>query len=587
MNKTKITLKSVAIAAALCATATATAQTKDTNVYDEKVVVVGSFNPVLQNADKVNVAPSINDTATMTPEYNYSIESRRIYSLYMPENIKPARLNRERTTKLYHNYLKLGFGNYCTPYADLYYNSTRSRDLNYGARVFHQSSWWTLKDYGKDYSSNTEVDIFGKKIWEKNSLSANIFYNHDYYLYYGFTDSLWQTFVPAADPQTADYSQYFNTLGLKANFRSTNVDFNTLNYEGNLAITNQHDKYGSNEFRTSVDADAHYGFAFWGTEKQIVGLQLQFDFYKNSGDSTLFPMQNIDTLINHNATMQNFEGNTTIFSAQPYFLFKAFGFKMNIGLKFAYINTDGFKLFPNITASQKLFNDILHLTVGLNGDFIHNSWETLRTENPFVGPRCDIANTSFTKLFGEAKFNFTKKFNVRAGVSYTLYKQLPFFMIDTFYTLNNVYKTIYNDVNQLNITLGAAYHLDERFSLGLTGNIYSYKMKDGILENPLYKPNWDLFVNASFNYNNKFYARLETGLIGKMEGLQRVGNTLQTDEISIKYGIHLNVEYRLNKVLSFFADLDNVAYQRYYFWTNYPSKRIQFLIGATYTIPGK
>ena len=71
MNKAKITLKTVAMAAVLCATAaTATAQTKDTNVYNEKVVVVGSFNPVLQNTDKLNIAPSINDTATMTPEYN-------------------------------------------------------------------------------------------------------------------------------------------------------------------------------------------------------------------------------------------------------------------------------------------------------------------------------------------------------------------------------------------------------------------------------------------------------------------------------------------------------------------------------------
>ncbi|MBR4803812.1 MAG: hypothetical protein IK032_04160, partial [Bacteroidales bacterium] len=117
MNKAKYTLKTVAMAAVLCASAaTVTAQTKDTNVYDEKVVVVGSFNPVLQNTDKLNVAPSISDTATMTPEYNYSIASQRIYSLYSPESIKAARIKGERTTRLYNNYIKLGFGNYCTPY---------------------------------------------------------------------------------------------------------------------------------------------------------------------------------------------------------------------------------------------------------------------------------------------------------------------------------------------------------------------------------------------------------------------------------------------------------------------------------------
>ena len=573
--------------AAIFTSAAVTAQTKDTNVYNEKVVVVGSFNPVLHNADKLNVAPSISDTASMTPEYNYSIESRRIYSLYMPESIKPARIKGEPTTRLYHNYIKLGFGNYCTPFADIYYNSTRSKDLNYGGRVYHKSSWWTLKDYGKDYTSNTEVDIFGKKIWAKNSLSANVFYNHDYSLYYGFTDTLWKTFVPNDEPQTADYSQYYNTLGLKANFRSIKTDFNRLNYEADMLITNQHDKYGSNELHTAFDADVHYGFAFWGTEKQIVGLQLHFDYFKNTGDTTLFPMQGVDTLINRNASAANYLDGATIFAAQPYFLFKAFGFKMNIGLNFAYAKNDGFKLFPNITASQTMFNEILHLTVGLNGDYIHNSWQALRTENPFVGPRCETQNTSFNKLFAEAKFNFTKKFNVHAAISYTLYKQLPFFMLDTMYRLNNVYQTVYADVNQLNITLGAAYHLDERFSFGAKGNLYNYNMKDDLIEKPLYKPNWDAYVTAAYNYNYKFYARLETGILGKMDGLNRVGNKLEPEELSMKYGVHLNVEYRHTKALSFFADLDNVAYQRYYYWTNYPSKRIQFLLGVTYTIPVK
>ena len=164
-------------------------------------------------------------------------------------------------------------------------------------------------------------------------------------------------------------------------------------------------------------------------------------------------------------------------------------------------------------------------------------------------------------LFAEAKFNFTKKFNMYAGFSYTLYKNLPFYMLDTFYDLNNVYKTIYTDANVLNIKAGADYHLDERFSFGLKGNMYKYKMK-GDLEKPLYKPGWDAFVTVAYNYNNKFYARLETGLLGKMYGLAHVGNTFEEDTIGMKYGIHLDMEYRITKFLSVFADLDNIAYQR-------------------------
>ena len=80
---------------------------------------------------------------------------------------------------------------------------------------------------------------------------------------------------------------------------------------------------------------------------------------------------------------------------------------------------------------------------------------------------------------------------------------------------------------------------------------------------------------------------METGLLGKMYGLAHVGNTFEEDTIGMKYGIHLDMEYRITKFLSVFADLDNIAYQRYFFWTNYPSKRIQFLLGLTCTIPAK
>ena len=53
----------------------------------------------------------------------------------------------------------------------------------------------------------------------------------------------------------------------------------------------------------------------------------------------------------------------------------------------------------------------------------------------------------------------------------------------------------------------------------------------------------------------------------------------------MRYGLNMEVEYRHNKALSFFLKADNLLFQRYYYWQNYPSYRGLFLLGLTYTIP--
>ena len=85
---------------------------------------------------------------------------------------------------------------------------------------------------------------------------------------------------------------------------------------------------------------------------------------------------------------------------------------------------------------------------------------------------------------------------------------------------------------------------------------------------------------ADVNYRNKWFFHLEGQLLGKV-----MGDGGQ--ELPMRYGINAKVEYRHNRALSFFGEFDNLAFQRYYYWVNYPSQRALFLAGLTYTIPHK
>ena len=77
---------------------------RDSNVYNERVVVTSRYKPVVEETQKINVAPTITDTvATMPKSFTYDISTRRLTSLYEPSRIKAARIIGEPATRLYNN----------------------------------------------------------------------------------------------------------------------------------------------------------------------------------------------------------------------------------------------------------------------------------------------------------------------------------------------------------------------------------------------------------------------------------------------------------------------------------------------------
>ena len=95
-------------AAGMLAAGTAGYAQSDSNVYNERVVVTSRYKPVVEESQKVNVAPVITDTvATVPKNLTYDITTRRLTSLYQPSRIKAARIIGEPATRLYSNYLKL------------------------------------------------------------------------------------------------------------------------------------------------------------------------------------------------------------------------------------------------------------------------------------------------------------------------------------------------------------------------------------------------------------------------------------------------------------------------------------------------
>lgn len=572
----------------------AQAQT-DSNAYNERVVVTSRYKPVIGEIHKLNVAPSVTDTVTtMSKTFDYSISSRRLTSLYVPSRIKAARIIGEPATKLYNNYIKLGFGNYWSPLAEFYYNSTRSKDRTYGVRATHHSSWGTIgkpsdsipspTHYGQAPFSYTDVALFGKLITKKNlQLSADLGYQNDFNRYYGFSDSTLDAVmsVPRDSISRSDYKMAYNLFNLNLGLKTLNTDVGALGYEANINMADLIASYSQNEFNINFDGNIHYGFTLAKQYKGIAYLHLTYNGFATHYNPETLPL-GADSL-----TLTAARNYLNLYKANPYIDFLFQGFQIHAGAVVAldaYNHPNGGKVhvYPDATVSKTFLHDIVHVSLSAMGNVDAHTWNTLRLANPYIAPCAEVRATSHYDFIAQGRLSMSKKLNLTLHGTYSILNNDLTFMLDDRYALGNVFRPVYDSVTRLAVGGNFQFINDEMLSLELRGNYYLYLNCSTLF----YRPPFDAALVATTNYNDKVIGRIEFQLLGKTP----YANTTLDDGtpgylyLPLRYGLNLGVEYRHNKALSFFLKADNLLFQRYFYWQNYPSYRGLFIAGMTYTI---
>lgn len=560
------------------------AQGQQEETYNESVLVKGSYRPTINQAEKMNFPAVITDTMTrIDHSFQYTFTPTRLRSVYEPARIKAARIVGEPTTKLYNNYLRLGVGNYWTPLADLYWSSTRDTKKTYGVKMNHQSSWGTLPDYGKNHFGVTGVTFFGKYIvGDKLQLSSDLSYEHDHNLYYGFTDDTLKAKLGKErdDISVGDYKAKYNVITWNAGVKNMQLDGYKLGYNVNLRLSDLWASWSQNEFNLNFDGDIHYGFMPLRDMRGVVYLHAEWDGYSHryNPDGEM-PLGFTPTPLD-----DTFRGSRNIVKLNPYVDFMYEGLSFHAGFTagwdgFTADTAVTFRFFPDVVVSKSLMNEAMVLSVGATGGFSANSWDVIRKINPYVAPGVEQRATRHYDFTGHARWTISRKLEANAEISYSLLQDDLSFTLDKRYSLGNVYQTLYVNNNRFSLGADIAFVNDEMLTLRAAGHYYHYNLTgdDSVL---LYRPDWDLGLSADVNYSDKWLFHLEGQLLGKMQG--------DLDEtLPMRYGINAEAEYRHNRALSFFVRMDNLAFQRYYYWTNYPSQKGLFILGLTYTIPHK
>jgi hypothetical protein len=146
---------------------------------------------------------------------------------------------------------------------------------------------------------------------------------------------------------------------------------------------------------------------------------------------------------------------------------------------------------------------------------------------------------------------------------------------------------MYEDINVVGTAATLTYQAGEKLSL--RGDVDYRKYMPENEEHAWHKPAMHLIITGRYNIADKFILNMNIYRITKQYAkIPSFGITVndivyETRSINAINDFNLGIEYRYNKKLSAFVNLNNIAAYRYFRWNNYPTQRFNFLAGLTYS----
>lgn len=564
----------------------ATAQQPDTKLKQE-VEVTKAYQPSVSDAFKINDIPKIEEDTTEKPVFEYSISSEPVFSTFSVKPVQAATMVGEPQTELGKGLLKLGAGNYLTPYGELFYNASPGNKSTFGMHFKHLSSHGKIKLMNSDKVeapfSNNSAELFGKRFFRNSTLAVTGFFDRKGFQYYGYpgdklTDTEKEAIIPSWQDKQA-FSKGGIDLRLSSNPLRSGLKYDTgLNYHYFGAKTGQHEHLGKLYLNLDKKFDSFHGL-----------LESSLTFYR------------ADNITNRTVPASG-QRQQLLLMINPAVVFAGDNSLLQIGAKtYTLIDDDEdarILVTPNVKAEWSPVENILTLYVHAGGNFDQNVYSKIADENPFAAPGHDIRDTEYQYILsGGIRGKLSSKTNYRAGVSYSGIKNMHFYYAQGFdyyllaspiRTLNNTLGVVYDDLNLLKFT-GELFHAaSDKLSLHLQGNYYSYDLKT--LAQPWHLPEFDLDLSLIYKTDGPLTFALDAYIIGKRQALFvdnwsnmiLPGFTETVYSMDPVFDLNASAEYRYNEKVSFFLRLNNFAFQRYETWLGYTNQGFNALAGVSF-----
>lgn len=560
----------------LSATVMVSQNKKNDTISTGVIDVVKPYTPSISDAFKVSEIPSREDEDNTTKkDIKYNIFSFPVASTFKPAKGKAAVVEKAKPIKLYDNYATLGVGSYTTILGEVYLNHALSRTENVGGYLSHHSSQGGIEDVEFDDNfSNSQLNVnYGSQL---RDLSWNVEAGYEYQMYnwYGVAPSE----VTSAKDNGIKEEHVFNNIHFGGDVAFNDTYINSGSFSFNRFTDDQGS--GENRFVFKAKVDVPIG-------REEVSTNFIFDYLGGAFDRSF----TVDSELKY--------GNFQV-GISPTYQMKQDDLTVNAGFSLFYLNDteaseNKFYIYPKVTASYRLVNDVLIAYGGIEGDLIQNTYNDFASENPFVSPTLFVSPTDqqYNVYLGlKGKLSSNMSYNISglyvADKNKALYKTnvIKNVVPEYNYDFGNSFGIVYDDIDTFGFAGELNVDVNRNFTLALKAEYFSYAT-DGEAEA------WNLpdikgTLFLDYQINEQWFAGANIVYTGERKDQMELEGSLvpmdlqTTVTLDSFFDANAHVGYHINDQISVFAKANNMANNAYQRWQNYPVQGIQFLAGATF-----
>lgn len=550
----------------------------------EVINVVTSYTPSISDAFKVKKNPKIIISGnTKKKKLNYTIFSAPVASTFVPKSGVVKGIDVGKKERLFDNYLALGYGNYSTPFIELFLNQNRKFENDYGVYLKYISTENGIENTPLN-TGVSNLNIGGYYMKEERSFNWKIGGNihQQKYNWYGLPNINFDTSTIDAIVEQQTYGYY----ELNGEIIFEDSYFSNIKTSVNLF----EDSFGSKEIGFSLMP--HLKLPLTRIYRNLKDLELQTSIHYLQGEFE----QNYANDSNRSYAFLNL-------GIHPVLRLDWKKLNIKLGTKI-YLSSDiensltDILAYPDIEISHPLNSGLLNIYTGASGDLHMNSFQSLSTLNPFVSPTLFLTQTNEQyNLFGgingtlSSNISFNLKANYKKDEDHALFIRNNSKSNGEFsnsialqgYEYGNSFGVFYDDISTFSIFAELEIAASKKIQLGgnLQMNSYTTTFQqiawnlpkiEGAIFGKYQNNNWYANANMFFvgerldvNYNDTF-----PSTISNIQSLKGFAD------------INLNGGYHFNDFLSAFITLNNVLGTDYERYANYNVIGFQALAGVTY-----
>lgn len=462
------------------------------------------------------------------------------------------RVSREYPTSEYPNYVKLGYGNYGSPLAEVgIFERLGSFDLS--NKLFFES--YANGPVNGSNSGNAAglVDLAGTYKSEKVAFTPFLTFSKSTYRFYGNTDRT-NPIVSPEELQKVRWSDF--KLGVKVSGEASNISYSV-----------------SPEFGTTSQKPADRDAL---NQETLFGLDGVFDYRIDEKISTGFAIE---------SHVGNYDGgisyNRSLFQANPWLRYKSKSYQLNAGFAIASgesgeVSSTGF--YPDLRGDL-FFHQEWTLSAYVNGGVDWQSLSSVLGENEFLDDSLLLLNTENKLTVGGAlKGTLLKNLTVEIDLAFSSLGDLPFFVPasgdSSRYTLTYDSET----VQRFQLKSKVSYAPTNTAIYGASFTFNSYAVEE--LDRPWHLPTFEFEAYASHNIQQKIILSANLLAMGGLRAPTTVDFGIENLDTIVD--MSLNVDYLLNERASIFINTRNLFNQEYERYLGYPVRGVSFKIGGQY-----